>query len=244
MPFHVTEVMNQVETACQALTDARNHMLRAIITMTAAGHNVSELIRIQERLDAAISSSQTSHDHLAVWGQMHAHLVTQHALDGYTGHEPGGSAQSSADKQNCEFMRMCDDASQRDDAESDSWLMAYLSDDDDDDNPYTRDEDNLFYQYDDDDIESDDESVCDVLDELLWRRPSTRVILGDERASVAFDTSDTTWATQPLHEVEYRMLFGLPMNATDDWHYDIFGNWYPGRYQPPRTDDPDYNIPF
>lgn len=250
MQLNVNEVMNQVETARQALTDARNHMLRMIFAMTAAGHNASELIRMQARMDEALALSQTSHDHLAVWQSVEAQRRLQHDLDSYR----GDAQEDDADARTHQVFMPADYS-----ITHDSGLFGWLNPKEhdasaDDDIPYYGlfgdgeewPQYGLTSDVDDEDYETiDDEYYDDVLDRLLATdEQPMRVILGDERADVAFDTSDMTWADQPLHDEEYRQLFGMPLTPGGDWHYDIFGNWHPGRYPSPTTDDPDYNSPW
>lgn len=250
MQLHVTEVMTHVEIARTALVNARNQLLQSIYIMSEAGHNTTDLIRMQERLDEAIALSQTSHDHLGVWQRVEVQRRMQHDLDSYQ-----GDAQAAEPDDLAHQLFTSADYHITYDGGLRSWLNPKECD-------ASADEDLPYYglfgdgeewpQYgltgdtdDDDDDSADDEYYDDILDRLLaTEEQPMRVILGDERADVAFDTSDMTWADHPLHDEEYRQLFGLPLTPGGDWHYDIFGNWHPGRQPSPSTDDPDYNTPW
>jgi hypothetical protein len=239
MQLNVTEVMNQIEMARTGLASARNHLLQSIHLMSAAGHNVTELVRMQERLDEATALSQTSHDHLAVWHQVDTQRRMQQALDSYQGLE-------SDEKAQCEYSRFFDHYTMLDDNLVSLW--SFLDDDDDDDESTT----NYDRPYPGASTDDDDDDAADGYADLrdLYGDTSddqnapTPIILGDERAAVAFDTSDMAWTDQPLHDEELRLLFGLRLTPGGDWHYDIFGNWYPGRWQSFTTDDLDYNAPW
>ncbi|MFN5060431.1 MAG: hypothetical protein ACK5GU_10980 [Chloroflexota bacterium] len=239
MQLNVTEVMNQVEMARNSLASARNQLLQAIHVMSGAGQNVTELIRMQERLDEAVALSQTSHDHLAVWHQVDARRRMQQALDSYQGLESDEKAQP-------EYSRVFDYYTMLDDDIVS--LSSSLKDDEDD---TTMADDDLPYYgsfTDDDDDDDDDDFYADLRDMygVASDAPDVpaSIILGDERAAVAFDTSDMAWADKPLHEEELRLLFGLRLTPGGDWHYDIFGNWYPGPPKPLTNDNPDYNAPW
>lgn len=250
MQLSVTQVMNHVEMAQTALANARNHMLHSIFDMIATGHNASELIRMQERLDEALALSQTTYDHLAVWQRVELQRQTQCELDSYQ----GDPHDADADDLNHKLFTSADyhityDGGLR------SWLNPKAHDTlADEEVPYygllgdgeELPQYGLTNDVDDEDYEPiNEEDYDDLLDTLLaCYKPSVPVILGDERADVAFDISDMGWADQPLHHEEYRQLFGLPLTPGGDWHYDIFGNWHPGCYPSSSTDDPDYNTPM
>jgi hypothetical protein len=238
MQLNVTEVMKQVEMARNSLATARNHLLQSIHQMSAAGHNVTELVRMQERLDEAVALSQTSHDHLAVWHQVDAQRRMQQALDSYQGSESDEKAQP-------EYSRVFDYYTMLDDEIVS--LCSSLKDDEDD--PTMVDDDLPYYgSFNDDDDDDDSDFYADLRD--MYGASSdapdvpASIILGDERAAVAFDTSDMAWADKPLHEEELRLLFGLRLTPGGDWHYDIFGNWYPGPPPSAPNDSPDYNAPW
>jgi len=239
MQLNVTEVMNQIEMARTGLASARNHLLQSIHLMSAAGHNVTELVRMQERLDEATALSQTSHDHLAVWHQVDTQRRMQQALDSYQGLE-------SDEKAQCEYSRFFDHYTMLDDKLVSLW--SFLDDDDDDDESptnYDRPYPGASTDNDDDDDAYGYADLRDLYgDTSDAQNAPTPIILGDERAAVAFDTSDMAWTDQPLHDEELRLLFGLRLTPGGDWHYDIFGNWYPGRWQSFTTDDLDYNAPW
>ncbi len=245
MQLHVTDVMNRIEIARQALTHARDEMLHAIHDDAASGHQDALVLRIQEQLDEAIALMHTGHEHLQVWQRIDAHRRVQRDLDSYQGSDSEETAQyvHSRPDQNNSYRStwaspIAYDASADDEdpyygifGDGEAWpSYGGTHDDDDDDNNYID-----IYE----DIESD--SFLEML--LKPHTAAVQIILGDERASDAFDTSDMSWADQPLHEEEYRQLFGLPLTPNGDWHYDIFGQWHVGRYQPPAIDDPDYNTP-
>jgi hypothetical protein len=236
MRLNVTEVMNQVEMARNSLATARNQLLQEIHVMSAAGHNVTELTRMQERLDEAVALSQTSHDHLAVWHQIDTQRRMQQALDSYQGLESDEKAQRSHRRVFDHYTAIDDDIVS---------LWASFNDDDDDETMNNDDQPYLGAADDDDD---NDEFYADLRDQYGDDTDEDHapnpVILGDERAAVAFDTSDMEWADQPLHDEEIRLLFGLRPTPGGDWHYDIFGNWYPGPPPSSPNDDPDYNAPW
>lgn len=248
MQVPITEVMTHVEMARTALAHARNLLLQSIYQMSAAGHTPAELIRMQAQLDEALALSQMSHDHLAVWQRVESQRQIQCELDSYQ----GGAHDADADDLAHQLFTSADSY-----ITYDGGLRSWLNHKEHD---ASADEDLPYYglfgdgeewpQYGltgdaDDDDDSVDDEYDDMLDMLLATHAQpVRVILGDERAHIAFDTSDMAWADQPLHDEEYRQLFGLPLTPGGDWHYDIFGNWHPGRCPAPATDDPDYNAPW
>lgn len=251
MQLRVTKVVNHVETARHGLEMARKQLLRMIYKMDAADHRVTELKDIQAQLDEAVALSQMAHDYLSVWHESQV----QHALDAYMGED----ADSSASLTRAHVMPQSDtyDYSAHrfmHDGEDRLSLSPVSNDDDDDDflaflDDVTDTSSGYYGDVSDDDDEDDYISITDDclnFDEYIMEHAQSKptIILGDERAAVAFDTSDMAWATQPLSESVYRKLFGLSLDQHDDWHYDIFGNWYPGFPPHHDVDDPDYNIPF
>ncbi|MFZ9858302.1 MAG: hypothetical protein ACO3F2_08235 [Roseiflexaceae bacterium] len=236
MQLNITEVMKQVEIARHSLAMARNQLLQEIHLMSEAGHNMTELVRMQERLDEAVALSQTSQEHLAVWHQVTTQRRMQQALDSYQGLESDEKAQR-------EFSRVFDQYVSLDDDIGSLW--SFLNDDDDDSTTTDYDQSHRGLSDDDDDDDDFYADLCDMFsDESDMENMPNPIILGDERAIVAFDTSDMEWTNQPLHEEELRLLFGLRPTPGGDWHYDIFGNWYPGSPPSSPNDSTDYNAPW
>lgn len=253
MKINIANIMHQIEIAHQALTTARDEMLRATVDAAVLGTGPSAvdaiLGRIQERLDDAIAISQTCVAYGAIVAERDPRQQVQQALDTYEGagydwREYDSCAKEYFDAQSSyEYMGA---------------ISEYLGNRDQSDvfptKPTPSEVDDDLFTFDDIDdpyagmeLYDDEESDDDTLDFLITHLNNDRfgpVTLGDERAAVAFDTTDMEWATLPLHEEAYRQLFGLPLTPNGDWHYDIFGNWHPGRTPLCPTDDPDYNIPF
>lgn len=251
MSKKIIEVIQQINNAHAALQTARNAIMRDVIVKRQAGRNVTEWACIEDRLNEAISLSDICRQYMHVLADLEAQQRLQQELDTYQGADEDGSvATVMSEREHRESMRTyntyasIEDLLQLpqhdDDEDDDDWRTFY------DDIPYLR-----FNDADADAADTDDEAdECDAeYDDIVSQVTSSRPpiwsgTLGDERAAVAFDTTDTAWATQPLHEEEYRVLFGLRPTPGGDWHYDIFGNWYAGPYKPPTTDDPDYNAPW
>ncbi len=256
MQVPMNDVIDQINTAYHALTTARNQVLGEIYVQGGNGHNASELNAIRTQMDDAVALIQRSRDHLAVFVQVSERLRIQMALNTYTGASEDvvttrSNHHADDDQGSVEYpMVRLDEllnslqpplSSDDDDefVDMDDGRSDDISDDTVDYLRNIRSWSNAYESYRDDD---DDDMYEDIDDCIVGNaRVKPHVILGDERASVAFDTSDMAWATQTLSETAYRMLFGLPLPPDGDWHYDIFGNVQLGKYIAPG--DGDYNIP-
>lgn len=260
MQVPMNDVIDHINTAYHALTTARNQVLGAIYAQGGNGHNVSELDAMRTQLDEAVALSQRSRDYLAVFVQVSERIRVQTELNTYTG--------ASEDEGTTRLNHRVDDAHAGEEYRIfrfDELLNSFqppLPFDDDDDDFVDMDGDrsddisdetidylrssrawrNAYESYRDDDDDDGSDMYEELDDSIVGNAPvKPQVILGDERASVAFDTSDMAWATQPLSETVYCMLFGLPLPPDGDWHYDIFGNVQLGKYRAPE--DGDYNVP-